>query len=118
MAGVGGAVVWKCIDDGREQNTPPLDWTGLVLTGLGMAGAVYGFHNLGRGPLPPWAIAVTMGGGAAMLALFAWHESRTRNAILHLSLPRIQTFSASLVGGRCRRFGLGPAARHWALRAE
>jgi len=91
----------------REEGTAPLDWTGLVLTGLGMAGVVYGFDNLGRGPLPGWAIAMMMSGGAGLLALFAWHESRTRNAILDLSLLRIQTFSASVVGGAFMRMGMG-----------
>jgi EmrB/QacA subfamily drug resistance transporter len=107
IAAVGVALVWKYIADVREENTPPLDWTGLVLTGLGMAGVVYGFDNLGRGPMPPWAIAMTMGGGAALLGLFALHESRTRNAILDLSLLRIQTFSASVIGGAFMRMGMG-----------
>ena len=107
IAALGVALVLRFIEDVREEGTAPLDWTGLVLTGLGMAGVVYGFDNLGRGPLPPWAIAVMMGGGAALLGLFAWHESRTRNAILDLSLLRIQTFSASVVGGAFMRMGMG-----------
>ena len=107
IAVLGVVLVMRFIDDVREQGTAPLDWTGLVLTGLGMAGVVYGFDNLGRGPLPGWAIAVLMGGGAALLALFAWHASRIQNAILDLSLLRIRTFTASVVGGAFMRMGMG-----------
>ncbi|HEY1448249.1 MAG TPA: MFS transporter [Caulobacteraceae bacterium] len=107
IAALGLFLVRKFIDDVREEDTAPLDWTGLVLTGLGMAGVVYGFENLGRGPMPPWAIAAMMGGGAALLALYAWHASRVRNAILDLSLLRIHTFSASVIGGAFMRMGMG-----------
>ena len=53
IAAVGLYLVWRHIADVREEARTPLDWTGMVLTGLGMAGVVYGFDNLGRGPLPP-----------------------------------------------------------------
>jgi EmrB/QacA subfamily drug resistance transporter len=107
IAVLGVVLVLRFIDDVREQGTGPLDWTGLVLTGLGMAGVVYGFDNLGRGPLPGWAIAVMMSGGAALLAIFAWHASRTRHPILDLRLLRIRTFTASVVGGAFMRMGMG-----------
>jgi EmrB/QacA subfamily drug resistance transporter len=107
IAVLGVALVLRFIGDVREQGTAPLDWTGLVLTGLGMAGVVYGFDNLGRGPLPGWAIAVMMGAGAALLALYAWHASRIRNPILDLDLLKIRTFTASVVGGAFMRMGMG-----------
>src|SRR6185369_9790706 len=52
IAIVGFLLVWKYIEDIKEEEPAPLDWTGLVLTGLGMAGVVYGFESLGKAVLP------------------------------------------------------------------
>ncbi|HEY5289138.1 MAG TPA: MFS transporter, partial [Caulobacteraceae bacterium] len=41
IAVLGVVLVWKFIDDVREQNTAPLDWIGLILTGAGMAAVVW-----------------------------------------------------------------------------
>jgi EmrB/QacA subfamily drug resistance transporter len=105
LAGV--VLVSRFIKDVREENIHPLDWTGLILTGLGMAGVVYGFDNLGRGLLPGWAVAAMMAGGAACLALYGRHAARTEHAILDLDLLKIRTFTASVIGGAFLRMGIG-----------
>ncbi|MDQ2859594.1 MAG: MFS transporter [Pseudomonadota bacterium] len=105
LAGV--ILVWRFIKDVREEATGPLDWTGLALTGLGMAGVVYGFDNLGRTALPAWAVAAMMIGGGACLILYARHARRTDHAILDLDLLRIRSFTASVVGGAFMRMGMG-----------
>jgi len=107
IALLGVVLVLRFIKDVREENPAPLDWPGLILTGLGMASVVYGFENLGRGPLPLWATAALMTFGAACLAVYAWHAARTPHAILDLKLLKIRTFSASVVGGAFMRMGMG-----------
>jgi EmrB/QacA subfamily drug resistance transporter len=107
IAALGVVLVWKYIDDVREQNTGRLDWTGLILTGIGMAAVVWGFDNLGRGPLPPSLIAAMMFAGAALLAIYTWHARRIPNAILDLRLLKIPTFHAATVGGAFMRVGMG-----------
>jgi EmrB/QacA subfamily drug resistance transporter len=107
IALLGVALVTRFIPNVREEGVRPLDWTGLVLTGVGMAGVVYGFENLGRSALPGWAVATMMGGGAACLAAYVRHARRTEHAILDLDLLRIRTFSASVVGGAFMRMGMG-----------
>ncbi|MHB8529693.1 MAG: MFS transporter [Caulobacteraceae bacterium] len=107
IAALGLFMVARFIVDVREEARTPLDWPGLFLTGLGMAGVVWGFDNLGRGALPAWAVAAMMGGGAACLAAFVWHARRVAHPILDLHLLRIQTFMASVVGGAFMRMGMG-----------
>jgi EmrB/QacA subfamily drug resistance transporter len=107
IAAVGLYLVRRFIADVREEARPPLDWTGLALTGLGMAGVVWGFDNLGRGALPAWAVGSLMAGGLACLALYGWHAKRTEHAILDLDLLKIRTFTASVIGGAFMRVGMG-----------
>ncbi len=107
VAALGILLVWRFIKDVREEATHPLDWTGLALTALGMAGVVYGFDNLGRTLLPGWAVALMMMGGLACLVLYAFHARRAEHAILDLDLLKVRTFTASVVGGAFMRMGMG-----------
>jgi EmrB/QacA subfamily drug resistance transporter len=107
IALMGILLVTRFIPNVREDAARPLDWPGLFLTGIGMAGVVYGFENLGRGSFPAWVVAAMMGGGAACLAAYVWHARRTEHAILDLGLLKIRTFTASVVGGAFMRMGIG-----------
>jgi len=91
----------------REETTTPLDWRGFILTGFGLAGVVYGFDNLGRGVLPLSVVTGLLLGGAVCLAAYFFHAKRTAHAILDLSVLRIQTFAASVIGGAFMRMGMG-----------
>jgi EmrB/QacA subfamily drug resistance transporter len=107
VALVGVLLVTRFIPNVQGQEVRRLDWTGLLLTGLGMAGVVYGFENLGHAATPVWVVVTMMGGGAACLAAYVWHSRRVENAILDLNLLRIRTFNASVVGGGFMRMGIG-----------
>ena len=107
IAILGLFLVNRFIQDVKEEAAAPLDWPGLILTGVGMAGLVYGFENLGRGALPPTLVAGMMTIGALCLALYVWHARRTPNAILDLGLLKTRTFTASVVGGAFMRMGMG-----------
>jgi EmrB/QacA subfamily drug resistance transporter len=107
IAALGVVLVWKYITDVREEAVGPLDWIGFVLTGLGMGAVVWGFDNMGRGPLPAAAIAAMMTGGAALLAIYVWRARRIANPVLDLALLKIETFRAGVVGGGFMRMGMG-----------
>ena len=107
VALLGVVLVTRFIPNVREEGVRRLDWIGLALTGVGMAGVVYGFENLGRSLLPPWAVAAMLLGGAICLAAYVWHARRIEHAILDLDLLRIRTFTASVVGGSFMRMGIG-----------
>ncbi|HZZ86727.1 MAG TPA: MFS transporter, partial [Caulobacteraceae bacterium] len=107
IAALGLVLVSRYINDIKEQDAGKLDWVGMLLTGFGLAAVVYGFENLGRSALPAWAAPVLLGGGAALLGVYALYARRVEHAILDLSLFRIPTFFASVVGGTFMRMGVG-----------
>ena len=107
LALLGIALVVRFIPNVREEGVRPLDWVGLILTGLGMAGVVYGFENLGRGAMPAWVVAAMMAGGGICLGAYVWHARRIEHAILDLDLLKIRTFTASVVGGAFVRMAMG-----------
>jgi EmrB/QacA subfamily drug resistance transporter len=104
---VGVVLVSLFIIDVRERAVPPLDWRGFILTGFGFAGLVYGFDNLGRGSLPVSVVAALLLGGAFCLGVYCLHARRAPHAILDLSLLRVQTFAASVIGGGFLRMATG-----------
>ena len=107
IAVLGVILVSRFIPNVREEDTSPLDWPGLFLTGLGMACVVFGFETLGRGPLPLWAGLALMAFGAACLLVFARRAKGDPHAILDVGLLKIPTFRAGVIGGAFMRMGMG-----------
>ena len=95
------------VPDVREALTHRLDVRGFLLTGFGLAGLVYGFENLGRNVLPFVVVLAMLVGGLVSGLLYVLHFRRTKNAILDLSLLRLETFRAGTVGGLFFRLANG-----------
>ncbi|WP_293904518.1 MFS transporter [Phenylobacterium sp.] len=113
IAIVGLFLVRAFVPNVREQEVQPIDWLGMALTGLGLAGLIFGFENLGRDVLPPLAVAGLFAGGLAFLGLYGAHARITPNAVVDLSIFRIPTFQASVLGGSF--FRLVPGATPFLL---
>jgi EmrB/QacA subfamily drug resistance transporter len=92
-------LVRRYIPDIREEDAGPLDLRGFILVSIALAGIVFGFSAIGRGVLPVSVITAAIGGGAVCGVLYLLHARRTANPIVDLSLLRIRTFSASIIGG-------------------
>src|SRR5690606_26422377 len=107
VAAVGVLLVARFVPNVREQEVSPVDWKGALLTGVGLASLIFGFENLGRGMLPPAMVAgLFLVAGGALLA-YRRHARGNPHAILDLSVFRIQTFMASVVGGAFMRVAMG-----------
>ena len=69
-----------------------IDWTGILLSALGLAGPVFALieqPTYGWGDPIVWAPLIA---GLACLALFLFHEARTEHPMLDLGLFRIRNF--------------------------
>jgi EmrB/QacA subfamily drug resistance transporter len=113
IAFAGVFLVRAFVPNVKEQDVSPIDWRGIFLTGFGLAGLIFGFENLGRDVLPPAAVAGLFAGGLGCLGLYWAHARNNPHAILDLSIFRIRTFQASVLGGAF--FRLVPGATPFLL---
>jgi EmrB/QacA subfamily drug resistance transporter len=107
IAVVGVALVLRYVPNVQERDVSPLDWRGVLLTGVGIAGLILGFENLGRDALSPAAVAALFLVGALSLWGYARYARRNPNAIIDLTLFRLRTFQTAVIGGGFMRIALG-----------
>jgi EmrB/QacA subfamily drug resistance transporter len=91
----------------KADGVPRLDVIGFLLSGLGLAAAIFGFTTLARSLFPPAVAPALTIGGAVLLGLYVVHAQRTSHPILDLKLLRIDTFRQSVLGGNLFRIGVG-----------
>lgn len=95
------------IDNVKEPDRWPLDIRGFILSGLGLAGVVFGFTMAGRGAIPTPAVVALLVSGAILLTLYVFHARTLKFPLVDLGLLKIPTFFAGVVGGSLFRIGVG-----------
>jgi len=104
---LGIALVLHYIPVVRENDVPPLDWLGFILSGACLAALVSAFEAVGRNVMSSGSllglIAVGLGCGYGYLR----HSRKRAYPIIDLSLMRIPTFAISTLGGNLCRFTVG-----------
>ena len=108
---LGMVLATRFIENRHEEDPGPLDWVGLLYSSSGSACMMLGLSLLG-GELLPNSVALSlMALGAVALWGYWQHVRRLRRGdqvpLLDLSLLRIPTFQASVLGGSFFRIGLG-----------
>jgi EmrB/QacA subfamily drug resistance transporter len=91
----------------KEDDTPPLDFAGFLLLGVGLALVMLGLASGGRHMIPLEVSIGCVAVGAISLALYLMHARRTLHPVLKLDLLKIQTFRISVLGGGLFRVGVG-----------
>lgn len=95
------------IEDLRDEAVPPLDWVGFALTGVGLSLLMLGLASEGKHLVSTgWSLALG-GMGMALLLLYLAHYRKAVHPLLDLSLLRLPTFHAGVVGGFMFRVGIG-----------
>ncbi|TCT08085.1 DHA2 family efflux MFS transporter permease subunit [Aquabacter spiritensis] len=104
---LGVILATRFIENVREEDVPPLDLHGLVLSGVGLSGLVFGLAVMGEEMVPFWVAAAITGIGAVTFGFYIAHARRTPNAVLDLGLLRIATFRVGIIGASIFRIGIG-----------
>ncbi len=104
---VGLVLVSIFIKNYKEENLPPLDTKGFLLSGIGLAGFVFGVAASGIGVLPAWIDVVLIVVGAVALLAYGRHAMVTAEPLMDLNLFRLPTFRVSVLGGLLFRIGVG-----------
>ena len=107
IAVAGVLLVRAYVPNVKEQDVSPIDWIGILLTGLGLAGLIFGFENVGRGSLPPGVVAGLFLGSFGALTAYWFYARSNPHAIIDLSIFKLPTFRASVVGGAFMRVAMG-----------
>jgi EmrB/QacA subfamily drug resistance transporter len=95
------------VEDVKDGMASPLDVTGFLLCGLGLASLLFGLGGIGRG-LMAWQAAVNLASfGILALAAYGLHARHVTFPLLDLKLLSIKTFRASVIGGSLFRIGIG-----------
>ena len=104
---IGLTLAFAFIDNVREEEVAPFDYTGFFLSGFGLAALMFGLTVIGRDFTSlPTELAI-LAVGATAITLYIRHAKSEPNAILDLSLLKTPTFFAGVVGGFIFRIGVG-----------
>ena len=100
-------MIRRYMPDFRDGNVAPLDRTGFVLFGAGIALLsyvleVFGEHTMAVGPMTFLAVL-----SVVLLSAYYWHAKRDDAPLLALRLFGVRTFRLSVIGGFVTRLGIG-----------
>ena len=97
----------KYIENMREEEMKPFDWTGFALTGFGLAATVFGLDTAFAKNSPDALGLGLLASGLIALCIYVVYSRRVPNPIMDLSLMRLPTFRVSITGGSVFRIGVG-----------
>ena len=104
---LGIGLAGRFIENLKEEHLPPLDKLGFVFTGVGLSLLMLGLATEGKHMLSMELSLLVTVLGAALLLAYLWHYRRVADPLLDLSLLRLPTFHASVIGGFLFRVGIG-----------
>ena len=97
----------KHMPDFRDEHVAPLDRTGFVLFGAGIALLSYVLEIFGEHTWPVTPLSLLALLSLALLGAYGWHAHRNPAPVLQLRLFKTRTFRISVIGGFVTRLGIG-----------
>jgi len=104
---IGLIMVYLHLPDYREKKTNPLDVSGLLLFGSGVALLSYVLEVFGEHTLSSAEMLAALIVSLLLLAAYGWHATRAKYPMLRLTLFSIRTFRSSVNGNFLTRLGIG-----------
>jgi len=108
-------MVYRHLPDYRAESSPPLDFVGLVLFGSGIALLSYVLEVFGEHTLSEREIFGLLGISMLLITGYGWHAVHATFPLLRMTLLRIRTFRAAVIGGFVTRIGIGGIPFLWPL---
>ncbi|MCX8477833.1 MAG: MFS transporter [Sphingomonas sp.] len=87
------------VPDVPARAVTPIDWRGILLTGGGMGALIYALDNLMRDDVPAGLLTACLVAATMCLALYWRHACGRSDAVVDLTLFRVRSFRAAVVGG-------------------
>ncbi len=95
------------IENVREENVPPLDIKGFLLSGIGLTLLMFGLATSGQHLIPTDASIASIVIGLFICVGYVVYALRITDPVIDLSLFRIPSFAISIVAGTLFRIGTG-----------
>ncbi len=82
---------WRLIDSIDAPAPPPLDWTGMVLSGVGLGGLTYAAHLITDPDPGPWPAIIGLA-SVIIIVIAVLHLLRAKHPLLNLRIWSVRTF--------------------------
>lgn len=85
----------------------PFDWTGFLLSGLALAGFMYGVELFSKANVSYLAASLTVLGSLGVLGLNVWHAKHHPAPLIDYSVMRVRTYAITIWVGSISRTVIG-----------
>ena len=107
MGLLGMYLVFRHMPDYRAERSDPIDFVGLALFGSGIALLSYVLEIFGEHELGARSVAFLLGLSVLLLLAYGRHALTAEHPLLKLSLFKVRSFRAAVVGSFATRIGVG-----------
>ena len=91
----------------KEENVPPLDLKGFIISGISLTLLMVGFSTSGQHLISNTASLSFIGIGLAGLIAYFFYTKQTATPVIDLTLFKIPSFAIGVIGGTLFRIGAG-----------
>lgn len=92
---------------GQRTQRKPFDWVGFVLSGVALAGFMYGVELFSKANVSYLAASLTVAVSLGILFLNVWHSKHHPTPLIDYSVMRVRTYAITIWAGSVSRIVIG-----------